>query len=180
MSAIRDSTQHEAEIPFLYRCMLCPVPFRIFFPLSGRYDRAHRSAALTMTLTKLPHADLRPSADFRDPFVLVISAHVKIYSGIFGLRRSQTCSGPSRIHVVHMMYDAFAYRSWNRTPPIDDRDRLSLPSRYGKRFPRHYRGTPWIRSTERGVDGGKHSKSQMDQITASFQLSSASLNLHFQ
>jgi hypothetical protein len=38
-----------------------------------------------------------------------------------------------------MMYDAPAYCSWNRTPPIDDRDRLSLFC-YGTRLPRHLPG----------------------------------------
>ena len=102
--------------------MLCSVSFRISFPLSGLYDRAHRSAAPTFTLTKLPRADLRPSTDFHDLLALVISAHAKISSGVFSSLQTAT-NVLGTVPDGCMIYDAFAYRSWNRTPPIDDRDR---------------------------------------------------------
>lgn len=112
----------------MYRCMLCSVSFRISFPLPGRYDGTHRSATLTMMFMKLPYDDLRPSWDrflrSSGPFGFHVCEDLSWASQ---LRRPRMCSGPSRVHMCATRYVShFAYCFQNRTPPIDDRDRLFL------------------------------------------------------
>lgn len=66
-----------------------------------------------------------------------------------------------------MIYDALAYRSWNRAPPIDDRDRLSLLC-YGHTFLGTTDVPSRTRRTERGVVDREHFKVQTNMITIRF------------
>jgi len=141
-SAIRDSTRHEAEIPFLYRCMPCSVSFRAPSPLSGRYDRAHRSAALTMTLMKFLYADLRSSWDRYPCEDLPQDSQLSTTINVLGTVPDYS----------YRLYDAFAHRSWHRAH-LRLMIEIVCSCFVMERVSLNNTGiAPWTRWSERGLD----------------------------